>query len=205
MLGVSRMTANRALRELTQEGLLDRVHGLGTFVAEKPGHASLVELRDIADDIREAGKTHTCENLRLDRQRAGEQVAARMEIAPGTDVFHLEALHRCDQVPVQLEHRYVNPRSVPDFMSIDLAQTTATRFLMARISPEEMEHVVRALPAGRRVAKLLAMEAHAPCLQLDRRTWKDGRVVTLATLTWPGNRHELAARYATDQYQSRQQ
>ena len=34
-LGVSRMTVNRALRELTAEGFLVRHQGLGTFVAEK--------------------------------------------------------------------------------------------------------------------------------------------------------------------------
>ena len=38
-LGVSRMTAHRALRELTQHGLLTRVHGVGTFVAEPPQQA----------------------------------------------------------------------------------------------------------------------------------------------------------------------
>ena len=33
-LGFSRMTINRALRELTAEGLLVRMQGVGTFVAE---------------------------------------------------------------------------------------------------------------------------------------------------------------------------
>ncbi len=32
-LGVSRMTVHRALRELTHDGLINRVHGLGSFVA----------------------------------------------------------------------------------------------------------------------------------------------------------------------------
>ena len=34
--GISRMTANRALRELTAEGFLSRVPGVGTFVKEAP-------------------------------------------------------------------------------------------------------------------------------------------------------------------------
>ena len=35
-LGASRMTINRPLRELADNGVLKRVHGLGTFVAERP-------------------------------------------------------------------------------------------------------------------------------------------------------------------------
>ena len=40
-IGASRMTINRPLRELTSEGLLRRVHGLGTFVAEPPSSGTL--------------------------------------------------------------------------------------------------------------------------------------------------------------------
>jgi DNA-binding GntR family transcriptional regulator len=47
--GISRMTANRALRELTADGFLARVPGVGTFVREAtPARSSLVELRNIA-------------------------------------------------------------------------------------------------------------------------------------------------------------
>ncbi|HEY7766070.1 MAG TPA: GntR family transcriptional regulator, partial [Aestuariivirgaceae bacterium] len=48
--GVSRMTANRALRELMHDGYLNRIRGLGTFVREPPHHTSLIELRNIAEE-----------------------------------------------------------------------------------------------------------------------------------------------------------
>lgn len=43
-LGVSRMTINRALRELTNEGFLIRMQGVGTFVAEAKAHSALLEV-----------------------------------------------------------------------------------------------------------------------------------------------------------------
>jgi len=45
------MTVNRALRELTHEGFLVRVQGLGTFVAEQEPPGDLLELRNIAERL----------------------------------------------------------------------------------------------------------------------------------------------------------
>src|SRR5471032_1784972 len=50
-LGFSRMTINRALRELTAEGLLVRMQGVGTFVAEPKSQSALFEVHNIADEI----------------------------------------------------------------------------------------------------------------------------------------------------------
>ena len=49
---VSRMTANRALRELDSEGYVERVAGRGTFVSDFRSQSHLLEVRNIADEIR---------------------------------------------------------------------------------------------------------------------------------------------------------
>jgi GntR family histidine utilization transcriptional repressor len=51
--------------------------------------------------------------------------------------------------------------------------------------------------------ELLAMQPGQPCLQLIRRTWHQQQVVTHVTLSYPGDRYELGARYATNEYQLR--
>ncbi|WP_425551616.1 GntR family transcriptional regulator, partial [Achromobacter dolens] len=50
-LGYSRMTINRALRELTAEGLLVRMQGVGTFVAQPKTRSALFAVNNIADEI----------------------------------------------------------------------------------------------------------------------------------------------------------
>ncbi len=202
-LGVSRMTINRALRELTGEGLLHRVHGVGTFVAERARHASLVQLRDIADEIREAGREHRLEVLLLSRETAAAEQAARLELAVGAEVYHLQAVHYRDGVPIQYEDRYVNPGAAPGFIDADFSRMTATGYLVDLVTPEEMEHVVRAVRPGRRVARLLDVAADDPCLELSRRTWVRGIAVTAARLVYPGDRYTLGARYATGEYRPR--
>jgi len=202
-LDISRMTINRALRELTQQGLIKRVHGLGSFVAERPRHASLIELQDIALEIEQRGKRHTSQVLQLETIVAEPQIAMQLEVAVGNRIYHLEATHYQDDLPIQLESRYVNPSVMPDFLRQDFSGMTATAYLLGQFKPDEMEHRVRAMVPDQATRELLSMAAGQPCLQLTRRTWKNDRVVTYVTLTYPGDRYELGARYATNEYQLR--
>lgn len=200
-LGVSRMTIHRALRELTQEGFLERVHGLGTFVAKPRRHASLITLRDIADEIRTTGSRHHCRVLKLDHIQASQRLAERMEVDIGTVLFRLKAVHYQDDIAIQLEQRLVNPAMAPAFTEQDFTNRTATDYLIGLHRPEQMEHEVRAVLPGLRTARLLMIEASEPCLALYRRTWRNGQVVTDATMTYPGSRYALSERYLTADYQ----
>lgn len=202
-LDVSRMTINRALRELTQAGLINRVHGLGSFVAERPRHASLIELQDIALEIEQGGGRHRSRVLSLESVYAGRTVTELMQVADDEPLYRLRAVHYQEELPLQLESRYVNPRAMPDFINQDFTRITATAYLLGQFKPDEMEHRVRAIVPDQQTRELLKMNASEPCLQLTRRTWKHGQVVTYASLTYPGERYELGARYATDEYQLR--
>ena len=61
--GVSRMTANRALRELNDEGYVERVAGVGTFVADFKAASHVLEVRNIADEISLRGHDHSANIL----------------------------------------------------------------------------------------------------------------------------------------------
>jgi len=202
-LEVSRMTINRALRELTQQGLINRVHGLGSFVAETPRHASLIELQDIALEIEQRGKRHVSRVLWLEQIEASVEVAEQMGISVGAPVYCLLAVHLQDATPIQLETRYVNPQVMPEFIYQDFTQTTSTAYLLKQFQPDEMEHIVRACLPDAEICAQLMMQAGEPCLQLIRRTWKNDQVITYVTLTYPGDRYDLGARYATNEYRMR--
>lgn len=195
-LNVSRMTINRPLRELSAEGILKRVHGLGTFVAEKPRQASLLELRSIAEEIKSQGKTHRAEVLLLEEVSADRDVAERMNVIPGALLFHIVVTHFQDELPIQLEDRYVSPVLVPDFMSVDFKKTTPTEYLVSQIKADELEHIVQAILPDERSAVRLAVPENEPCLRLKRRTWKGDSVVTSVYLDYPSSRYDLGARYA---------
>lgn len=193
-LGVSRMTINRPLRELTMQGLLRRVHGMGTFVAEPPRQASLIEIRSIADEITARGKRHSARVLRLAKVNSSADCARQMGVDCGAELFHVELVHSQDALPIQHESRYVNPALVPGFLDVDFSAITPTDFLIKQLRPDQLEHVVQAILPDAEVAAQLSIPENEPCLRLRRRTWKSGAVVTVVEMIYPSSRYDLVAR-----------
>jgi len=194
---ISRMTANRALRELTADGFLARVPGVGTFVKEPPARSSLVELRNIADEIAQRGHKHSARIELRETIEATPAMTEEFELRLPAKLFHLVMVHSENGVPVQLEERYVNPFAAPRFNDQDFAATTPTAYLVAAVPVDELEHTVEAVMPTAEQRTLLEIGAHEPCLALHRRSWSKGHVVTVATLIYPASRYALHSRYKT--------
>ena len=194
--GVSRMTANRALRELNDEGYVERVAGVGTFVADFKAVSHVLEVRNIADEIARRGHEHAAQVLSRAETPADSDVSAALQTKPGTALHHVRIVHLENDIPVQLEDRYVLPAFAPDFMQQDFGKTTPSAYLSS-ISPlQEAEHVVRAAMPDVETRNHLVMADAEPCLVVTRRTWAHGRPVSFARLYHPGSRFELSGHYA---------
>lgn len=192
---VSRMTANRALRELGDEGYVERVAGRGTFVADRRAQSHVLEVHNIGDEIARRGHTHSCEIVRQSRQHARGDIARALNVAAGTDVFHLLLVHRENGAPVQVEDRYVVADFAPDCLRQDFRRITPSAYLTSVAPLQEAEQVVRAAMPNAAVRNRLDIGQNEPCLVVLRRTWAHGRPVTFARLHHPGNRYELTGHY----------
>jgi GntR family histidine utilization transcriptional repressor len=191
------MTANRALRELMHDGYLDRVRGLGSFVKAAPLQSSLIELRNIAEEIFARGHRHEAKIIELQKLKADRSLAAAFEIASGRTLYKITLVHFDNGCPVQLERRFVNPSAAPLFLRQNFARVTPTAYLLSVVPVDELEHRVRAVLPDAQARRLLRISAGEPCLELHRLSWSRGLVVTSATLTYPANRYELKSRYRT--------
>jgi GntR family transcriptional regulator, histidine utilization repressor len=194
--GASRMTVNRALRELTSEGRLVRLQGVGTFVAPPKPQSALLEIRSVASEIRGRGGVHTSRVLFQKEEPAPKDVGSAMELVPNSAVFHCLLLHLENGTPIQLEDRYVNPEVAPLFLEQDLTRVTPSEYLLSVAPVTDAEHIIEAVAPDRRTRKLLEMQADEPCLVLHRRTWTHNLVATRGSFFYPGSRYRLGGRFS---------
>ncbi|PRD42005.1 histidine utilization repressor [Phyllobacterium phragmitis] len=195
-LGVSRMTVHRALRELTSEGFLLRIQGVGTFVAPPKPQSALIEINNIASEIHRRGGYHLARVILLETIQPSTELLAAFGFRKRMPVAHSVVVHYENDVPVQLEERFVNPELVPDYEKQDFETTTTYDYLQQSTPLTEVEHVISAIRADAETARLLMLEAGDPCLLLHRRTWSGVAVATVNKLTYAGNRYSLGSRYA---------
>lgn len=195
--GFSRMTINRALRELTDEGLLVRLQGVGTFVAEPKGQSALFEVHSIADEIAARKHQHRCEVVILEEVKADKQQAIALNVEEGTRIFHSLMVHYENDVPVQIEDRCVNAIVVPEYLQQDYTKTTAHDYLSLIAPLTEGEHIVEAVKGSSEECRMLQIHEHDPCLRILRRTWSRARIVTWARLLFPGSRYRLQGHFGS--------
>ena len=194
-LGVSRMTINRALRELSIEGVIVRAKGVGSFVAQTKPYAELLEVRNIADEIAQRGHSHAALVVLAATELATPAVAAALGVPLGSPVFHSVIVHHENDLPVQLEDRFVNPAAAPDYLEHDFTITTPNAVLSAAAPLTQAEHIVEAVLATPWERRLLAISETEPCLLIYRRTWTNDITVTTARLLYPGSRYRLRGQH----------
>ncbi|MCW6529955.1 MULTISPECIES: histidine utilization repressor [Sphingomonas] len=194
--GVSRMTVNRALRELQSAGMLVRRAGSGSFVAEPRPIGHMIEIRNIADEVRARGHAYRARVVQNDIVRATVATAALLHVPAGTRLFHSIIVHHEAEWPIQLEDRIVLASAAPDYGRIDFTRTTPNEYL-TRIAPlERVEHRVRAAMPDASTRALLGLDEKEPALIMIRQTWSRGRLVSHACLTHPAHRFELSASFS---------
>jgi len=194
--GVSRMTANRALRELQSAGVLVRRAGSGSFVAEAKPIGHMIEIRNIADEVRARGHAYRARVVRNEAVKAMGDIAALMGVAAGTRLFHSVIVHHEAEFPIQLEERIVLASVAPDYGEMDFTRMTPNEYLTRTAPLERVEHRVRAEMPDDPTRNLLGLTDGEPILVMTRQTWSRGKLVSHAWLTHPASRFELSASFS---------
>jgi GntR family histidine utilization transcriptional repressor len=191
----SRMTANRALKELAEEGRILRVQGVGSFVARPKPDAALLEIKSIAQEIAEWGGVHSARILLLEEETVNREVAGKMNLKAGSLIFHSIIVHSDKGVPVQYSERFINPLTAPDYLEQNFNEITPGDYLLSVAAVQEAEHIIEAVNCKVQVQKCLEIEPGEPCISLKRRTWSSDRVATYSIIISPGSRYKLLGKF----------
>lgn len=189
---VSRMTSRRALTELTEANVLERIQGTGTFVAEQLPTGSVMEIRNIADEIVERGNVHHAKVLAMQEIVLDQNSANTLGLEKGASAYFSRILHFENNSPIQIEQRLVNPKLVPDYLNQNFSEMTPNKYLSELIPLSEADHWIEAVPSTELLSQWLEIELHQPCLKISRRTYDPKQnVVNFAVFYHPGNKYRL--------------
>jgi GntR family histidine utilization transcriptional repressor len=193
--GISRMTVNRGLRELAGEGLVTRVQGSGTRVAQLHRISSRLTIRDIHEEVAERGHVHGTRVLLVAKEKASAAMAQSLGLKTGGAVFHSLLVHLENGVAIQYEDRYVNPAAAPDYLKTDFTQVSPTLHLLQHAPLTEASYSIEACLPTAEEAKQLGIRRSEPCLAMMRRTVSGGHVASVARLVYPGSRYSFAGQF----------
>ncbi|MEM9304183.1 MAG: UTRA domain-containing protein [Pseudomonadota bacterium] len=191
LVGASRMTVNRAVRELSDEGLLTRVPGVGTFVAEARLQHPASYVREIREDIEARGARYGTDVLDLEAARPEPDLAVAFSGARADRLFRSRLLHRADDAPVLFEDRWVSPAIAPDYLDQDYTRISPTRYLLAVAPLQRIEQRIQAIVPDPALRSLLQLAPTDPVLLVTRRSWSRDAVASVAWLYYAGTRYAL--------------
>lgn len=198
-LGISRMTVNRAMRELSNEGLLKRTRGIGTFVAEEKFPGDFMSVHNIADEIKQRGHSHSQKLLKLEKinKEDDHEFWDSGQIPPemGETAFHSVIVHFDDGVPFQIEERFVNDRIAPRYLEQNFENLPPDSYLNSLISVTHGIHKIDAILPNKDQHEILEIDSTEPCLRIERFSYSEEELVSAACLLHPGFRIVLEGEF----------
>jgi GntR family transcriptional regulator len=195
--GVSRMTARNAVQRLAQEGIVYRVPGRGTFVAEPPVHRQAGRLLSFTEEMRRRGRVPSSRVVSREVREPRPAEASRLELDPGAEVVALSRVRMADGEPIAFEEA-VFPSALADVvLEADLEHRSLhTTLVEAGHVPTMGRARLGAEAATARDAELLGIPEGASLL-VEKRVIGDqhGRPLELCESRYAGDRYGLDVRF----------
>lgn len=186
--GVSRATVRRAIESLIVDGMLQRVHGKGTYVA-RPRLESQLHLASFSQDMRRRGLVPSTRLLTIELAAPPTEVATWFG-AP--EAWRVDRLRLADGQPIALEHSWYSASLLPGLNERDLGGSLyALLTTDYGIAIDTAEQTLWGESAEGRTAELLAAPAHTPLLVFSRRSTSLGRPVEHAVSRYRGDRYQI--------------
>ncbi|SLN15168.1 UTRA domain-containing protein [Roseisalinus antarcticus] len=195
---VSRMTMNKVLTQLAQDGYVVRRRRSGTFVAKARTQSAVMAINNVADEVAALGRRH---RWRLDAREVRKLGAADLRLlgvrraSVPEDALSLSGVHFADDEPFCFEMRAINLHVVPGAQGVGFDREVPGSWLLQTMPWSTARNSVRAVNVHGRDAGRLDLPDGTACLEILRKTEIGGDWVTYARLLYPGEAFQLTAEF----------
>lgn len=167
--GVSRITVRRALADLQSEGLVERRHGLGTFVRGDSAPPVPQATLSFIDTLRKHAEETDVRVIEVERLAPPPDIARLLELAPAEPAVHAVRLRLIDAEPVMITQAWVPERLGRRITAASLARRPLYQILMAQgVRFGRVVQEISAQAADPSHAALLGVPVGSPLLKVVR-------------------------------------
>jgi GntR family histidine utilization transcriptional repressor len=190
----ARATVNRAMRELADDGLIERRRKAGTRVRMVPVRQARFNIPIVRDEIKNKGGSYRYSLVKRSVEIAPDWLRARLQLPDDGKVLHLICMHYADGTPYEHEDRWINLTALPKAEDADFKDCGPSEWLVSTIPFSEVEINLSAGLADQNLSDYLACSVGDPVFNIERSTWWETEAVTYVRLSYrPG--HRLTSRY----------
>ena len=175
---VSRVTVRQALKQLTQEAIIESIQGSGSYVKEERVNYDIYQLTSFYEKLADRNvETHSDVRV-FEAIGADESLAEKLQVMPGENVWHVKRVRFIKQKPVTLEETWMPLALFPD-LTWEVMENSKYHFIeqtKRMVIDRSEQEIVPVMPSEEMVS-LLGLDASRPILEkISRGYLNDGRV-----------------------------
>lgn len=192
--GCARATVNRAMRELAEDGIVERKRKAGTKVRMAPIRQARFEIPIMRKEIEDQGAKYRYALVQKEQKPAPDWLRARLKLNDGGTVLHLTCMHFADGNPYQFEDRWINLDLLPNAAGVNFTDIGPNEWLVATIPFSTAEISLMATKANEELAEHLGCATGDALFQAERSTWWNGKAITFVRMTFHKS-HRMTTQY----------
>jgi GntR family transcriptional regulator len=201
ILNISRNTAKQAIDDLVSEGILYRIQGKGTFVAEKKVFKGLTDAFSFSSEFKSNGSKLETKVIFAEKISESKETLKYLKLKESTELFRIQRLRVIDKTPVALQTSYIPKFFCPGLLKYNLSQNSLFDILKENFNITFSYFVenLACVRADRYEADLLKVKKGAPLFLLTRKTFnKNDEIIEVARSFMPGARSEFYFRHGEE-------
>jgi GntR family histidine utilization transcriptional repressor len=180
--GCARATISRAMRELVDEGILERKRKAGTRVKSSPTRRAQFSIPIIREEIENTGATYRYDLIFRQIRKAPNWLRSRLGLPTNASVLHLKCMHYAGNNPYQFEDRWINLEAVPSAKDYPFEDIGPNEWLVREVPFTDGHLEMSATNATEDIAAFLKTTLNTAVFTVERTTFLGSLNVTYARL-----------------------
>lgn len=198
--GVSRMTARSVVTQFVREGMLYRVPGKGTFVAEPKITTTSLSYMGIREQLEKMGYQITTKLIETQKVDCSEYISREMELPQGTKVYVIERIRYIKDEPFSIHTSYIPAQYTKGLEEKDLEGEQLCMVLEKEygLKRKKVIETLESSLASEKEAKLLSVKPGYPLLMLQDKIFnEEGTPFEYTKVLFRGDKIKISLQYDT--------